>query len=248
MPLHAFVFHGCACTDYACEFHTTAVWSARPKYRAGPFLNGDRGHVEAYLITLYEAARKVKTIQQEMTFKQFTQYALPKPVNDWLNLEGIWEGAETPGTQTVASKQRMNIVNAPLNCGGRCNLCYYVCFKRGDRADRFCCDGGLFLHQGTSVTDPDEGGMFLRDLAAKRLELHGIVFKRKSIMVGRPGVHPKLYYLDVEDANVLSYLNSHTPPKYPDFIDDNKEKTETVDNLARKIKTFKEIVVMASTP
>ena len=86
----------------------------------------------------------------------------------------------------------------------------------------------------------------MKELASKRVDLYGIVFKRKSIMIPRPGIHPKLYYLDVEDANVLSYLNSHTPPRFPDFMDDNKVKTETVDNLARRVKNFKEIVVMGA--
>ena len=123
MPLHGIVFHGCACTDYACEFYKTSVWTVTPKYRPGPFTPGDRGHVEAYLITLYEDGRNKKVIPQETTFKQFTQKCLPKAFYDWLTLEGIWEDSETPGTQTVATKQRMKILNAPLNCGGDV---YYV--------------------------------------------------------------------------------------------------------------------------
>ena len=88
--------------------------------------------------------------------------------------------------------------------------------------------------------------MFLKELASKRIELYGIVFKHKQIMMPRPGVHPKLYFLDIEDANVLSYLNSHTPPRYPNFMEDNSAKAETVDNLARRVKNFKEIIVMGA--
>ena len=54
----------------------------------------------------------------------------------------------------------------------------------------------------------------------------------------------KLYFLDIDDASVLSYLNSHSPPAYPDFMENNSVKTMTVDNLARRIKLFKETIVM----
>jgi len=251
MPLHPFDFHGCECTDYGCYYHTTSVWFARGQYRPAPFTGTDRGHVQAYLIIMYENALKINTrITQETTFKKYCQMVLPKRFYEWLYAEGIWEGDDKSGSYTLASKQRMHILNAPINCGGRCQLCYYVRSKRGDKAESDCCTyGGLHLNQAISVTQGEEGHNFLRDLACKRVELQAIVIKKKLTTMGtpRPGVHPKLYYLDVEDANVLAWQNANSPPLYPDYVEDSKAKTETVVTFARNVKNFKESVVQSST-
>jgi len=255
-PLAPFDFHGCECTDYGCAYHTTSVWYSRGPYLPIPFTSSDRGHVRAYLIIRYEIALKTNTrITEGTTFMTYCQMVLPKRFYDWLFAEGIWEGDDTrPGSYTLASKQRMHILNAPMNCGGRCQLCYYVRSKRGDKTLTTCCSTytGVHLHQAISITQGEEGHIFLRDLACKRVALQAIVLRKKvtgGLPTPRPGVQPKLYYVDVEDANVLVWQNANAKPLYPDYVEyeDKKGKTETVVNFAKTIKNFKEAFVQPST-
>jgi len=115
-----------------------------------------------------------------------------------------------------------------------------------------CCSTytGVHLHQAISITQGEEGHTFLRDLACKRVELQAIVLRKKvtgGLTMPRPGVQPKLYYVDVEDANVLAWQNANTPPLYPDYVEDRKGKTETVATFAKTIKNFKEAFVQPST-
>jgi len=111
----------------------------------------------------------------------------------------------------------------------------------------------VHLHQAISITQGEEGHIFLRDLACKRVALQAIVLRKKvtgGLPTPRPGVQPKLYYVDVEDANVLVWQNANVKPVYPDYAeyeDDKKAKTETVVNFAKTIKNFKEAFVQPST-
>ena len=146
----------------ACDFNKDAVWGLTPKYKPVPFLESDRGHVQAYLITLYGDGRQKSVIPQETSFKSFAQKALPKSFYEWYAKEGIWKEYDKVD-QPSRSKERLQLLNAPINCGGRCMLCNFVAFKSGDRAKFFCCDTGLFLHHATSVSDPEEGDLFGRN-------------------------------------------------------------------------------------